>query len=356
MRPITRNRLLIGILLISPGILLADNWPKFRGPSGQGVCSDAGFPITWSLTQNLVWKTAIPGIGWSSPIIWGDRIFITSTTKDGVSCHVICIERANGRIAWDKEVFTQKPTRKEGKNSYATPTPVTDGHRVYAFFSSGGGVALDFAGNIVWTNREFPFYSRHGLGASPILYKDLLIMPFDGSSTGADEKVGWQKPWDQAYIIAFNTSDGKVRWRATRGMSPIGSRKSTGNLRLRRFFLFWSPSWGAVAHDTGVASASLAATFMHQRRRPHQGIYWAEYVLSLWRSPPAGRRRSIAYPELSRWRFMKTLSGRSTHPARVHSRAKAARCRRQRHAWNSGKPDPCLAAPVHLADLRLLRL
>ena len=198
-----------------------ENWPAFRGPTGQGISTETNLPLNWGPEQNIRWKTEIPGIGWSSPIVWADRVFLTSTTPDGVSCHVICVGKSDGKILWDKEVFKQQPTRKEGKNSYATPTPVTDGKRVYAVFSSGGVVALDLDGNIAWTNLEQHFYSRHGLAASPTLYKDLLIMPYDGSTTavGIDEKVGWQKPWDKAYILAFDTATGKTRWRATRGMS-----------------------------------------------------------------------------------------------------------------------------------------
>lgn len=197
----------------------AENWLGFRGPTGQGISAETHAPLHWSLEQNVKWKTEIPGLGWSSPIVWADRVFVTSTSPEGDSCHVICVDRKTGGVLWDTQVFTQTPSRKEGKNSYATPTPVTDGKRVYAFFSAGGGAALDFEGKVVWTNLDQHFYSRHGLAASPILYKDLLIMPFDGSSTGADEKVGWQKPWDQAYILAFDTSTGKIQWRARRGLS-----------------------------------------------------------------------------------------------------------------------------------------
>jgi outer membrane protein assembly factor BamB len=199
----------------------AENWPRFRGPTGQGISAETGLPLEWSADKNVKWKTAIPGLGWSSPIVWGDRVFLTSTSTDGVACHVICVNKSDGRILWDKQVFEQKPTRKEGKNSYATPTPTTDGKHVFAVFSSGGVVSLDFDGHVAWMNLDQHFYSRHGLAASPLLYNDLLIMPFDGSTTevGIDEKIGWQKPWDKAYILAFDKETGKVRWRATRGLS-----------------------------------------------------------------------------------------------------------------------------------------
>lgn len=208
-------------LLLCCSLAVAQNWPGFRGPTGQGISTETGLPLTWSAEHNVKWKTEIAGLGWSSPIVWGDRVFLTATSPDGASCHVICVGTVDGKILWDKQVFEQKPTRKEGKNSYATPTPVTDGKHVFAFFSSGGGVSVDLDGNVAWMNLDQHFYSRHGLASSPILYGDLLIMPFDGSTTdiGIDEKVGWQKPWDKAYVLAFEKETGKVRWRAKRGLS-----------------------------------------------------------------------------------------------------------------------------------------
>jgi outer membrane protein assembly factor BamB len=208
------------VLLMQAGVL-AENWPEFRGPTRQGISSETGLPTRWSSTENVVWKTPIPGQGWSSPIVWEDRVFLTSTTENGVICHVICLNRRDGKILWDKEVFTQRPTRKEGKNSHATPTPITDGQRVYAFFSSGSAVALDFDGNITWTNRDHKFYSQHGMSASPLIHKDLLIVPFDTSSDGEDKLVGWQKPWDQSYVLALDKNTGKEKWRGKRGLSRI---------------------------------------------------------------------------------------------------------------------------------------
>jgi outer membrane protein assembly factor BamB len=122
---------------------------------------------------------------------------------------------------WDKEVFKQALKRKEGRNTYATPTPATDGKRVYACFGDGSFVALNFDGTIAWTNRNYKFYGQHGLGTSPILYGDLLIMARDGSSEGSDAKLGWQKPWDQSYILALDTQSGQERWKAKRGLSRI---------------------------------------------------------------------------------------------------------------------------------------
>src|SRR5437867_6283817 len=153
-------RLALFSLLAAALTVPAENWPRFRGPGGQGLSTERGLPLHWSANSNLVWKTPIPGQGWSSPIVWADRVFVTTATENGTRCHVLCLDRRTGRIACDNEVFQQVPRRKEGKNSYATPTPATDGKRVYAVFADGSIVALTTAGSLVWTNREVRYYSR----------------------------------------------------------------------------------------------------------------------------------------------------------------------------------------------------
>jgi outer membrane protein assembly factor BamB len=208
-------------LLCLTSIALAENWPAFRGPTGQGISSETGIPIEWSATSNVAWKVDIPGLGWSSPVVWGDRVIVTTATNGGVSCQVICLDRLSGKVFWDTEVVQQTPRRKEDRNSYATPTPVTDGQRIYVAFGDGSLAALSMAGVVIWRNRDFKFYSQHGLGVSPILYQDLFIIPFDGSSDGEDKKVGWQKPWDKAVILALDKQTGKVRWTGRRGLSRI---------------------------------------------------------------------------------------------------------------------------------------
>jgi outer membrane protein assembly factor BamB len=186
------------------------------------MSSEKNLPLKWNGTENVAWKTAIPGEGWSSPIVHGDRVFVTSTTKEGTSCHVICIDRRTGKIRWNTKVGEQKTSKKRRENSYATPTPTTDGQLVFSVFSSGKIVAVDFEGKVAWTNHDVKFYGHHGLAASSILYKDLLIMPFDGSSDGKNNRVGWKIPWTEAVLLALDTKTGKMRWRGIRGPSRLG--------------------------------------------------------------------------------------------------------------------------------------
>lgn len=198
-----------------------ENWPRFRGPNGQGISAATGLPTEWSAEKNIAWKTEIPGEGWSSPIVWGERVFVSAATDGGKNCHIIAIDLKSGEILWNKTVFTQQPQHKNEKNSYATSTPVTDGKLVYAVFGSGGFAAVDFEGNIAWTNQDLDFYSQHGLGASPILYDDLLLLPVDWSSKVDPKGVGWQTPWDKSFLLALDKNTGKERWKAKRGLSRI---------------------------------------------------------------------------------------------------------------------------------------
>lgn len=213
--------ILVGCCLATAAMAQAGNWPQFRGPTGQGHSTETGLPWKWSATENIAWKTPIPGESWSSPIVWADRVFLTTATEAGGSCRVLALERKSGRILWDKEVFQQVPRRKEGRNTYATPTPATDGERVYACFGDGSFAALDFAGDVAWTNRDYRFYGQHGLGTSPILHDGLLIMARDGSSDGEEKKLGWQTPWDQSYVLALDARTGQERWKGKRGLSRI---------------------------------------------------------------------------------------------------------------------------------------
>ncbi len=196
----------------------AENWPCFRGPTGQGVSTEKRLPLTWGLKENLVWQADIGGAGWSSPIVWEGRVFLTATTADESTGRVLCIDRDSGKILWDKKVADHLPTKKRPKNSNASPTPVTDGRRVYAVFNGFKFAALDFDGNVLWTHDDHAFSSVHGLGASPILYKNLLIMPCDGNDP-ANSNRGWKQPWDGAFIEAFDVKSGEEKWRAKRGLS-----------------------------------------------------------------------------------------------------------------------------------------
>src|SRR5262245_57174268 len=191
-----RSQLLgVVVVLLCVAAGRAEDWPCFRGPTGQGISSEKGLPTQWSATENVAWKTKIPGEGWSSPIVYGDRLFVTTATDKGTICRVLCLDRKGGKVLWDRKVFDQKPGSRRPKNSFATPTPVADADHVYAVFSGGGVVALSHEGKVAWTNLDVKFSSVHGLGASPLLYKELLVMPYDGTDP-RNGNIGWKEPWE----------------------------------------------------------------------------------------------------------------------------------------------------------------
>ncbi len=216
------RKLVVAFLCISATTpAFGEDWTRFRGPNGQGISTESGLPTEWGNDKNIAWKTPIPGTGWSSPIVHGDQVFLTTATEDGKACRIICVDRTAGDIRWNKEVHRQVPGDKRRQNSYATPTPVTDGKRVYAVYYDGTIVAVDFEGNPVWKNTDVKFYSLHGLGASPLLVGDQLVMPFDGSSS-EEQKVGWKTPWKEALVLAVDKETGKARWKGRRGDSRVG--------------------------------------------------------------------------------------------------------------------------------------
>ena len=202
-------------------LVQADNWMRFRGPTGQGLSNETNLPVTWSATESVKWKISLPGKGWSSPIVYEDLIFLTASTEEGVSCQVICLNRKDGSVNWTTEVHRQKPGPMRKQNSYATPTPVTDGKHVYSVFYDGTIIAVDFSGKIVWKNSEIDFFSLHGLGASPIVANGQVIMPFDGSSR-EETQIGWKVPWEKAVVLSVDAEDGTVRWKGQRGKSRVG--------------------------------------------------------------------------------------------------------------------------------------
>ena len=138
-------------------IVSAGQWPEFRGPSGQGQASETGLPLDWSESRNVVWKSAVPGRGWSSPVVTGGRIWLTTSTESaegrrrGVSLRVLAFDIATGRELVNTEVFRiDRPEPLNGKNSYASPTPIVEGDRVYVHFGAQGTAALTTAGEVVW--------------------------------------------------------------------------------------------------------------------------------------------------------------------------------------------------------------
>lgn len=176
-------------------------WPRWRGPGGQGVAADGNYPDHWSDKQNVRWKTDVPGRGHSSPIIWGDHIFLTTGYNDG-RVSVLSFNRTDGKRLWETFGPDRTPEYTHQKNSYASATASTDGTRVYASFGNKGLMAVDFNGKLLWHRSLGTFDNYHGTAGSPLLYKDRLIVFQDHAGA--------------AFIAALDTATGNVLWRTSR--------------------------------------------------------------------------------------------------------------------------------------------
>ena len=208
--------LVVAFVILGAGIASAQDgsWPQFRGPDGQGHSSERGVPLEWSETRNITWKTPIPGLGWSSPVVADGKVWITTAIEQrGISLRVLAFDAATGKEVVNVEVNKIPYDRREinPKNSWASPTPVIDGDRVYVHFGADGTAALSSTGEVIWKNR-FDYQSQHGAGGSPIVYGDLLIFSCDGS--------------DVAYVIALDKNTGKPKWKTNRG-SPADQAYTT---------------------------------------------------------------------------------------------------------------------------------
>jgi outer membrane protein assembly factor BamB len=207
-------------------------WHQWRGPTGQGHSADARVPLTWSERENLLWKTPLPGRGNSSPIVWGDRVFLTAASPDGKERYVLCVSARDGSILWQRLAAKDpQPDKVHEWNGYASPSCTTDGEHVYAFFGTPGLFCYDNAGNLVWHHRYgiFTTETGWGVGASPFLFGDLVIQNCDND--GAAALPAGHKPEDAApaALVALDKRTGKVLWSTPRDQ---GRGFSTPRLRV----------------------------------------------------------------------------------------------------------------------------
>lgn len=177
----------------------ADNWPAWRGPTGQGFSAEKNLPTKWSATENVKWKVALPDAGNSTPVVWGDKIFLTQATEKGKKRSLLCLSRKDGSTVWEKTVAFDGKEVIHGTNTYCAASPVTDGERVVAFHGSAGMYCYDFAGKELWKKEFGPCDHIWGSAASPVIYKDLVIHNFG--------------PHAKVFLVALKKTDGTEVWR-----------------------------------------------------------------------------------------------------------------------------------------------
>lgn len=220
----TRISCLVLAVLLAEAGARAENWPGWRGPQRIGISSETDLPVTWSAKSGVAWKVELPGSGISTPIVWNDRVFVTAA--DGPkqeTLHLICLARDTGKELWHQRFWGTAPTLyHDTKSSMATPTPVTDGKFIYAFYGTGDVFCVDFDGGLVWqrslASEYGEFENRFAASSSPLLYRELLLLQCDH--------------YGASYAIALDTKTGANRWKvdrpecwlswATPQLAPVG--------------------------------------------------------------------------------------------------------------------------------------
>lgn len=205
----SRCCLLLTVALLSVSTATAENWPGWRGPRRNGISADPRVPVTWSTKKNIAWKTAVVGSGISNPVVWGEQVFLTASDgKRLANLHVICLDRDSGQERWHARLWGSLPTRYHGsKSSMASPSPVTDGRHVWAFFGTGDVFCLEAnGGGLVWHRSlggEYGvFENRFAASSSPLLFRDLLLVQVDH--------------YGDSYLVALDQRTGGNRWKVDR--------------------------------------------------------------------------------------------------------------------------------------------
>jgi len=193
------------------------NWTHFRGTNLNAVAETERIPVHWN-ESNMKWKTEIHNMGYSSPVVFGNQIWLTTAKPDGKELYAVCIDFKTGKIIYDIKVFTPPETaRKNSVNTFASPTPCIEKGFVYVHFGNMGTACINTSnGSIVWKSDEFTVKNIHGAGSSPVLYKNLLILHYEGS--------------DVRYVVALNKLDGKLVWRSDRPLEPYETLAEVGKL------------------------------------------------------------------------------------------------------------------------------
>ena len=206
----TRSLLLLTLLLAFPLCSIAgagENWPDFRGPSFDGHSEAKELPLEWSEQKNVRWKTAIAGRGWSTPVIWGEQVWLTTATSDGKELFALCVNKESGEVTQRIKVFeVEKPEPVNATNSYASPSPVIEAGKVYVHFGTYGTAAINTeTGSIIWKRIDLKLDHKEGPGSSPVLFGNLLILTCDGT--------------DVQYMTALDTANGETKWKTKRSVN-----------------------------------------------------------------------------------------------------------------------------------------
>lgn len=244
------SRILSAILIVTglPNLVpaaKADSWPQFRGALAEGHAPEASPPTLWSETKNIRWKVPVAGQAWSSPIVSGDSIYVTTAAVDGdnLSLRALSFDLKSGSLLWDREVFQVATGAIHKKNSHASPTPIFEADRLYVHFGNHGTACLSATnGEVLWTQTSLPYSPVHGSGGSPVLYEDRLIFSCDGA--------------EAPFVVALAKADGSILWKKPR------------EIEVKNPFSFCTP---LVIKEAGEAQVILPGSGAVVSYRPGDG-------------------------------------------------------------------------------------
>src|SRR5262249_23962799 len=228
------------LLLAWASVARADNWPQWRGPRADGTSAEKGVPTSWSPSENVRWKVKLPGPGNSTPIVWGNRIFLTQALdRKGTERAVLCFDRAGGKLLWQKSVSFKGEEPTHDTNPYCSASPVTDGERVIASHGSAGGVGYDFCGQLLSQRDLGSFIHIWGTAAPPVLPDDLVVLN--------------RGPGERTFLLAMNKKTGKDVWRVE---EPGGKSGQKGDSE-------WIGSWSTPRIVTVQGHDQLIMSWPH---------------------------------------------------------------------------------------------
>src|SRR5262245_45517571 len=191
----------------------ASGWTEFRGPTGDGISTATQVPVNWTATEHVVWKQAIPGSGWSSPVLSHGKLYLTTAVEqapDETSLRVLCVDAADGKTVWNVELFKPDAAavkQHHSKNGVASPTPILVGDRLYCHFGHLGTAAVDLSGKILWKQAALAYKPRHGNAGSPVVVGDRLIFSCDAA--------------EDPFVVGLDRNTGDIRWKTPRNTTAV---------------------------------------------------------------------------------------------------------------------------------------
>jgi outer membrane protein assembly factor BamB len=302
-----------------------ETWPQFRGPGGAGHADATGLPVHWGEKVNVAWKTPIHDKGWSSPVVWGKQVWLTTARADGKQLFALCLDRDSGKVVHDVKLRdVDRPAFCHPFNSYASPTPAIEEGRVYAHFGTYGTFCLDTrTARVLWSRTDLHCDHWRGPGSSPILWGGLLFVPFDGH--------------DRQYIVALDRASGRTVWQKDRN---IDYGTDDGDLKKA----YGTPSIVTVKGQPQLVSSAAVATIAYEPRTGKE----------LWKVYHGGM--NAASPPLAGHGLVYLLTGHQRGGQRVVAvRLGGSGNVTETHvAWWRNKEVPTRPAPVLVGDLLYL--